>query len=112
MFVTVLLVIAVAILTGLAAFGEDGEAPRWAAISTIWLVIPVMIFGLLLLAILVSLIYLLARTLKVIPPYAAKAQYYINRGTSTIKRFSDLAAKPVLYLEGLIASLKAFLGRN
>ena len=112
MLLAVLLIIAVAILTGLAAFGENGDLPRWAAISTIWLVIPVMIFGLLFLVLLAGLVYLLARALKVMPPYSSKAQYYVNRAASEIKRFSDMAAKPVLFLEGIIASLKAIFGRN
>lgn len=112
MLLAVLLIIAVAILTGLAAFGENGDSPRWAAISTIWLVIPVMIFGLLFLVLLAGLVYLLARALKVMPPYSSKAQYYVNRAASEIKRFSDMAAKPVLFLEGIIASLKAIFGRN
>ena len=112
MILAVLLIIVIAVLTGIAAFGENGEAPRWAAISTIWLVIPVMIFGLLILAILVGLIYLLAQALKTSPPYTAKAQYYVNRATSETKRFSDMATKPVLFLEGIIASLKALFGRK
>jgi uncharacterized membrane protein len=109
---TVILIIAVAAITGIAAFGANGDSPRWAAISTIWLLIPVMIFGLLFLAILGGLVYLLARTLQVLPPYTSNAQYYVNRAASEIKRFSDMAAKPVLFVEGLKASLKAFFGRN
>ena len=112
MLLAVLLIIAVAILTGTAAFGEGGDAPRWAAISIIWLVIPIMIFGLLFLVLLAGLVYLLAQALKVMPPYTAKAQYYVNRGASEAKRFSDIATKPVLFIEGLRASLKAFFGRK
>ena len=98
MILTVLIIIALAIITGVAAFGENGDAPRWAAISTIWLVIPVMVFGLLVLAILVGLVYLLARGLQLLPPYTSKAQYYVNRGSSEAKQFSDMAAKPVLFI--------------
>ena len=46
------------------------------------------------------------------PPYTAKAQYYVNRGASEAKRFSDIATKPVLFLEGMRASLKALFGWN
>ena len=109
---TVLLFIAVAVLTGTAAFGENGDSPRWAAVSTIWLIIPVMIFGLIFFAILAGFIYLLAQALKVMPPYSSQAQYYVNRAASEIKRFSDMAAKPVLFLEGITACLKAFFGQN
>jgi hypothetical protein len=99
-------------LTGIAAFGESGDAPRWAAISTIWLVIPVMFFGLLFLVVLVGLVYLLAQGLQALPPYTSKAQYYVDRGASEAKRFSDMAAKPVLFIEGIIASLKAIFRRS
>jgi FtsH-binding integral membrane protein len=112
MILAVFLVVAVAVLTGIAAFGQGGDAPRWAAVSTIWLVIPVMFFGLIILTLLVGLIYLLARALQLLPPYTSKAQYYVDRGTSEAKRFSDMAAKPVLFLEGIIASLKAIFRQN
>ena len=108
----VVLIISVAVITGITAFGENGDAPRWAAISTIWLVIPVMIFGLIFFAILAGLVYLLAQALQVLPPYTSKAQYYVNRGTSEVKRFSDMATEPVLFLESLVASLKAIFGKS
>jgi FtsH-binding integral membrane protein len=111
MILTVVLIIAMAVITGIAAFGANDNSPIWAAISTIWLVIPVMFFGLLFLVLVAGLVYLLARTLQVLPPYTSKAQYYVNRGASETKRFSDMAARPVLYIEGIIASIKAIFGR-
>jgi len=109
MILAVLFIIAVAVITGVAAFGANDRSPIWAAISTIWLVIPVMFFGLISLVVLAGLVYLLARTLQVLPPYTSKAQYYVDRGASEVKRFSDMAAKPVLFLEEIKASLKAIL---
>jgi hypothetical protein len=102
----------VAILTSISAFGANGDSTRWAAISTIWLVIPVMVFGLLLLATLVGLVYLLARGLQFLPAFFSNAQYYVNRVASKIQNFSDQAAKPVIFLDSLGASLKAIFGRN
>lgn len=112
MILAVMLILAVAAVTGVAAFGVTGDAARWAAVSTMWLLIPVLIFGLIFLAILCGLVYLMIRALKVFPTYTSSAQYYVNRAASEIKRFSDMAAKPVLFLEGFKASLKAFFGRN
>lgn len=106
-----LLVVIVAVLVGLAAFGEGGEAPRWAAISTIWLVIPLMGFGLLFLVVLFGFIYLLARVLQVIPPYSAKAQYYVNRAVRETRRISDMSVTPIFFVESLFAGLKRLLGR-
>jgi hypothetical protein len=107
-----LTVILAAVLAGIATFGIDGDSPRWAAISTIWLVIPVMFFGLLFLAIVAGLIYLLTRSLKAIPPYTIKAQHYAYRVSGIVKRISDEVAKPVIFVEGILASIKAFFGRK
>ena len=112
MILAVVLIIAVAIITGIASFGENDRSPVWAAISTIWLVIPVMFFGLVILVLLAGLVYLLARTLQILPPYTSKAQYYVNRGASEARRYSDMTTEPVLFLESLAASLKAIFGRN
>jgi hypothetical protein len=111
MILATLLIIAAAVFTGIAAF-SGGDASRWAAVSTIWLVIPVMVFALLFLAVLGGLVYLLARTLKVLPIYTSNAQYYVNRAASEIKRFSDMATRPVLFLGGIKASLEEIFGRN
>jgi len=101
------LIIALAVLSGLATFSEGGDSARWAAISTIWLVIPVMGFGLFFLLILAGLIYLLARALKGLPPYTYKAQYYFKRAVLKTRQISDQAVSPILYLDGLFASLRA-----
>jgi hypothetical protein len=57
-------------------------------------------------------IYLMMRLLKLIPPYSAKAQYLVNRTTQYTQHYSDLAVKPILFLEGVIASIKTFFRRN
>lgn len=108
----VVLIIVVAVLLSVSAFGGAGDSTRWAAVSTIWLLIPVMFFGFLFLATLVGLVYLLARSLKALPALSSTAQYYVNRLSSRIKHFSDLAAKPVITINSLGASLKALFGRN
>jgi uncharacterized membrane protein len=108
----ILIIIAVAVLTSISALGGNGDPSRWAAISTIWLVIPAMMFGLLLLALLAGLVYLLARSLDILPSYASLAQYQVNRVASSIKRFSDKATKPIIFLNSLGASMKAIFGRD
>lgn len=110
--VVILVIIAVAVFTSLAAFGGASDSPRWAAISTIWLVIPVMFFGLVFLILLVGLAYGMARLLNLLPPYTAKAQYYANRATDGAKHVSDMAVKPVMFINGIIASIQAIFGQK
>ena len=111
LLLVILLIVTVAVLMSLSAFGGSGDSPRWAAISTIWLVIPVMLFGVLVLAALVGLVYLMARALQGIPPYTSLGQHYANLVTDKAKQISDMAVKPVLFLQGITASMKAFLGK-
>lgn len=111
MILAVLLIIAIAVITSLAAFGSNDNSSIWAAISTIWLIIPAMFFALIFLVFLVGMVYLLAQSLKVVPSYSLGAQLFLKRVTSQIKHFSNLAAKPVLFIEGIKASLKEIFSR-
>lgn len=110
MLVAVAVIVAVATLTGIATFRDGGEVERWAAISTIWIVIPIMGAGLLLLIIFIGIIYGMARLLALVPTYTGQAQKIVWRIEGTVKRGADMAVKPVLALEGIIATLKRLTG--
>ena len=103
----IVLIIVVAVLLSISALGGTGDSAIWAAISTIWLVIPAMLFGFIFLATLVGLVYLLARALDVLPDYTLQAHYYVNRAASAIMNFSDTLTKPFIFLDSVGASLKA-----
>ena len=107
MALAILLIMVVAILVSIAAMDGTGNSVRWAAVSTIWLVIPALLFGFLFLATLVGLVALMVRALDVLPAYSLQLQYYVNYAASKIMEFSDMAAKPVIFINSLGASLKA-----
>lgn len=108
----VLLCIAMIVLISIATFQQNGDVGRWAAISTMWIALPVFIVGLVFLALLVGIIYLLARLLGIAPTYTSKAQDFIRRLAIRIQRIADVTVKPVIYLDGVGASIKALLGRK
>jgi hypothetical protein len=110
--IIIILGFAMAFVIGSYAMKGQGDSQRWAAISTIWLVIPVLVFSLVVLALLISGIYLLMRLLKLIPPYSAKAQYHVNLTVQKTRYYADLSVKPVLFLEGVKASIKEFFRRD
>ncbi|MBV6400964.1 MAG: hypothetical protein CNIPEHKO_01259 [Anaerolineales bacterium] len=109
---SVLLFVALIVLINIATFNQGGDVGRWAAISTIWIVIPVMVAGVVLLALLVALVYLMKRLLGITPTYTGLAQDYVHLAASYIKRGTEMAVKPVLFLDGIGASIKAFFGRK
>jgi hypothetical protein len=84
---------------------------RWAAISTIWIVIPILLVGLITLLVLIGLIYLMARALQGLPHYTGIAQDYVYKARGYIIRGADMAVKPILALDGWLESIKAFFGR-
>lgn len=109
--IAAILMIALIVLISLVTFNSNGDVGRWAAISTIWIIIPAILAGLILLAILVGLIYLMARALSALPTYTGIAQDYVYKAKTYIIRGADMVAKPVIAVDGFIENIKAFFER-
>ncbi|HSG45027.1 MAG TPA: hypothetical protein VLA72_17910 [Anaerolineales bacterium] len=109
---TVIIIIAAIVFINIAIFRDDGDVARWAAVSTIWIVIPIMIGMLIFLVLLVGLIYLMARLLGITPTYTGMAQDYVRKAAVYIKKGADAVVKPVIGLKGFFASVEKFLGRE
>ena len=106
-----LLMIGMIVLISLATFGQGGDVARWAAISTIWIVIPVMVAGILVLAMLIGLIYLLVLALGGLPYYTSIGQDYVYKARGYVIRAADMIVKPIIALDGWLENLRAFFGR-
>lgn len=106
-----LLMIGMVVLISLVTFRSNGDVGRWAAISTMWIIVPILLAGLISLVILIGLIYLMALALGALPYYTGMAQDYVYMARSYIIRGADMAAKPVIALGGFIENVKAFLER-
>ena len=110
---SLLVIIAVvALIVNVTFFQNAGDVSRWAAISTIWIVIPTMVGMLIFLALLIGMVYLLARLLNITPTYTGMAQDYVYKAVGYIKRAADAAVKPVLQIERFMAGVNAFFGRK
>jgi hypothetical protein len=108
---TCILLSALIVLINLATFREGGDVARWAAVSTIWIVIPIM-FGLLIfLALLIGLIYLLSRLLNITPTYTGLAQDYVHLGALYVQRFTEAVTRQVIQIQGVIASVQRFVAK-
>lgn len=112
MVLAALLFLAVVVLLVVTTAQGNGEVGRWAAASTIWVVIPVIIAGLVFLVILLGLIYLLVRLLGITPIYTAKAQDFVEMLGIRLRRLTDQTVRPVFFLNGVGASIKAFFGKK
>jgi len=96
---SVLVFVAVIVLTSIATFRDNGEVGRWAAMSTIWLLLPVLVAALVFLIILIALIVLILRLTKLIPQYSYQAQVIFHRIEGGAKRISQMAHKPMLLMQ-------------
>jgi hypothetical protein len=105
---TSLLIVALIVLINIATFNQGGDVARWAAISTIWIVIPIMIGMLIFLALMVGLVYLMKKLLNITPTYTGMAQDYVHIAAGYIRRALDAIVNPVLQLNGILASINAF----
>ena len=108
---SVLALVAMVVWISIATFKQGGDVGRWAAISTIWIIIPMLLGGLIVLAILGGLIYGMARLLAALPTYTGLAQDYIFIARGYIIRGADMAIKPILAVNGWLESIKAFFER-
>jgi hypothetical protein len=108
----VLLFIGVVVLINVATFQWGGDVARWAAISTMWISIPVCLMGLVFLAVLGGLTYLLARLLGIAPTYTSQAQNFVHKLAIRVRRAADIPVKPIIYLDGIGATIKALFGRK
>lgn len=111
MLLAVLVFLAITALTSVVTFRDHGDVARWAAISTIWLVLPVMLAGLLFLVLLIALIYLVAKVATLIPPYTYEGQRIMYRIDGSIRRVAAMIRRPVLGLKELGTVLRTSLAR-
>ncbi len=106
--VGLIVVVVFAVFTGLAS--TEG-ASRWADISLIFLIIPVMMVTLLFLAFTAGLIYIVVKLLQEIPVYTRQAQEMIQMVSQRVRKGTDLAVEPVLRIHGFRAALRALRGK-
>lgn len=106
------LCIALVVLVNVATFGAGGDVARWAAVSTIWIAIPTIILMFVFLAVLVGIIYLLARLLNITPKYTALAQDFFYKVESAARRAANAAARPIISINSLGAAINRILGRR
>lgn len=110
--IAAILIVGLIVLVNVATFRDNGDVGRWAAISTIWIVIPVMVAGLVFFIILGGIVYLLKYLLNIAPTYTGQAQDFVHKIAGYIKRMADAVVKPVIVLDGIGASMKRLVGRK
>ena len=85
---------------------------RWAEISTVLLVIPVLIFSLIPLAVIAGLAAGISWLIRNIPQITIRVQEALQTVQETASRISSLAVEPVIWPRSSWAGLKSIFQRN
>jgi hypothetical protein len=89
-------------LAALSIFAATGSRPGvslWADIAAIWIIIPMMLLMLVILALTIAMAYGLTRLLKVSPRYTGLAQEYALWFNAQVSLWADKIIKPVLVIK-------------
>jgi small-conductance mechanosensitive channel len=110
--ICLLVFLALCILIVISAGHASPELTRWSNMSAIWMIILIAPPALLVLAVLGGLVYLLARLLRIIPPYAHLAQAYMDLFAAWAHHWLDRIVEPVLQVQGFFAGARALRRRH
>jgi ABC-type dipeptide/oligopeptide/nickel transport system permease component len=110
MILGAIIVILLGVLVSVAA--SAAQIVRFSDISIILLIMPTFLVGVLFLAIFGALIFLLAKMIQLLPPYARLAQIYLERFTGMLNRAADMAANPLLSFESKLAGFKTIFQKG
>ena len=91
--------VGLAALSIFAATGSNPGVSLWADIAAIWIIIPMMLLMLVILALTAGLAYGLTRLLKIAPRYTSVAQEYALWFNAQISLWADKIVKPVLVIK-------------
>jgi hypothetical protein len=92
-----------------AGLSGSGNLSKWADVSLIWLILPVLVVFLLFLAVLGALVYAVILLLQVLPRYTYKAHQAFEAASGLVKRGSDAATEPVMRAASTAAGLRTLL---
>lgn len=107
-----ILILALFVLVAYSTFAQNGDVARWAAVSTIWIVIPLMVLMLVTLALLAGMVYGMQKLLKITPDYTGLAQEYVLMIMAKIQWYAAQITDRVIRFRAWVDTLQAFFKRD
>lgn len=102
---SIALILALAILTVIGAFQQSPQVERWGNLSAVWVILPVLLVGIIFIAITAACVYGLSRLLIRVPAWMLKLQLLMVHLSLVIRRAADTATKPVMAVNGFSAQM-------
>ncbi|MCS7010745.1 MAG: hypothetical protein N2049_04070 [Anaerolineales bacterium] len=104
MIALTVLILAAALLVTL---GGAGQTRLWSDISLIWLMLPLLAFGLVGLGLSGLAIYGMARLLRATPRLTGKLQFFAGQANVGTRRLSDKAVQPFIWIRAAGAAVRS-----
>lgn len=101
------LVVAVLMILSITGINTGIAVSQWADASVIWILLPMILFGIMASVILFGLIYGLVQLLRILPSYTGLVQSYVRRYTSMIGEGSLKVLAPIIKVKSYRAGLSA-----
>ncbi len=103
--------IALVVLLSISTANGSTAASQWSSIATIWLILPLMVFGGFFALTLTGLIYLISRLRRKLPTYTHLVDTYIQIFNIRVGILFDQAARPQISALGRWAGWRTFWKR-
>ena len=104
------IIITIALSVLLVIKVNPGNVSRFAEISTVLLILPVLFFSVIIFLVLLGIVILISRVMKRIPPITSRIVDFLTKIQDVVKRISSLIMKliiqPAKFLEEAIAIVK------
>lgn len=108
---TLILVLALVTLAIIGTAQGSSQVNRWGNISAIFVILPVLVGGLLLLVLTGGLAYGVNRLLKKVPDWMHAAQAFMQQIAQVVHKAADAAAEPVIKANTTQSRVSAFWDR-
>lgn len=108
---TLVLVLALVTLAIIGTVQGSSQVNRWGNISAVFVILPVLVVGLVLLALTGGLAYGVSRLLKKMPGWLYSAQTFMQRLAESVEKAADAAVQPVIKVNMTKTRAAAFWDR-
>lgn len=114
LILSILIILAGAVFAVLATGSKTGgvTVAKWSYLSTIFMLIPVFLFGFILLVIIAGLAYGVIRISQVLPFYGLLAQNLVVKFQYYVTMVSNKTVSPLLHIKGWNAGLRKLFGKR
>ena len=112
MGLSILAILFLAVLAAISAGGPAGPTvTKWSHLSAVYMLIPALIVGFLLLTILALIIYGMAKLLNILPVYTRMVQNFFRQAEAFVRKWSDKSSEPVLAFKSWWAGFETAMKR-